>query len=121
MDPQGRNDWLTLDDEALAKQCQVVTCRGTGPGGQKRNKTSSMVRLLHLPSGIASENDETRSQHLNRIYAIRNLRLKIALGVRLPAETAPIGEPPGVNSNGYALWLARILDVLEAVGGRAHV
>ena len=118
MDTQGRNDWLSLDDEALVKQCQVVTCRGTGPGGQKRNKTSSMVRLLHLPSGIASENDETRSQHLNRIYAIRNLRLKIALGVRLPAETAPIGEPPGVNANSYALWLARILDVLEAVGYR---
>ena len=115
MDTQERNNWLSLDDEALAKQCRIDTCRGTGPGGQKRNKTSSMVRLLHLPSGILSENDETRSQHLNRIYAIRNLRMKLALGVRLPAENGPIGEPPGVNSDRYALWLARILDVLEAV------
>ncbi len=118
MDLQGRNDWLSLDDEALAKQCRIDTCRGTGPGGQKRNKTSSMVRLLHLPSGILSENDETRSQHLNRIYAIRNLRMKLALGVRLPAENGPIGEPPGVNADSYALWLARILDALEAVGYR---
>ena len=118
MESSGRNDWLALDDDGLLKQCRIDTCRGTGPGGQKRNKTSSMVRLLHIPSGILSENDETRSQHLNRIYALRNLRFKLAFGLRLPAEPSPIGEPPGVNSDGYALWLARILDALEAVGYR---
>lgn len=118
MEPLGRNDWLAQDDEGLLKQCRIDTCRGSGPGGQKRNKTSSMVRLLHIPSGILSENDETRSQHLNRLYALRNLRLKLALEVRLPAEAGSIGDPPGVNSDGYALWLARILDALESVGYR---
>ena len=49
MDLKERNEWLALDDEALAKQCHIDTCRGTGPGGQKRNKTSSMVRLLPEP------------------------------------------------------------------------
>ena len=118
MSESTRNEWLSLDDEALARQCRIDTCRGSGPGGQKRNKTSSMVRLLHLPSGILSENDETRSQHLNRIYAIRNLRLKIALSCRIPAETGPIGDPPGLRSDSYSLWLARVLDVLEEKGYR---
>jgi protein subunit release factor A len=40
--------------------------RGTGNGGQKRNKTSSKVRCFHPPSGAEGVDDATRSQHLNR-------------------------------------------------------
>ena len=40
--------------------------RGTGKGGQKRNKTSSKARCVHVPSGAEGVSDETRSQHQNR-------------------------------------------------------
>ena len=50
---------------------------GGGPGGQKTNKTSSVVRLLHLPSGIAVKCGETRSRETNRMLARRAVAEKI--------------------------------------------
>lgn len=46
---------------------------GGGPGGQKTNKTSSVVRLVHAPSGIAVKVGESRSREDNRYLARRML------------------------------------------------
>lgn len=46
---------------------------GGGPGGQKTNKTSNVVRLVHAPSGIAVKCGETRSRETNRYLARRIL------------------------------------------------
>lgn len=46
--------------------CDWQYMRGTGPGGQKRNKTESKVRCTHRASGAVGESDETRSQHDNK-------------------------------------------------------
>lgn len=115
MSEENRDDWLTMPDETLLRQCSVMVCRGTGPGGQKRNKTSSAVRLLHEPSGVSAENDESRSQHTNRVFALKSLRLKMALKLRMPPVSCVLGKAPGANSPGFLLWLARIMDILESV------
>lgn len=47
--------------------------RGSGPGGQKVNKTSSCVYLLHKPSGIEIKCQRERSQAMNRFFARREL------------------------------------------------
>jgi protein subunit release factor B len=47
--------------------------RGSGRGGQKINKTSSCVQLLHLPSGIQIKCQQTRMRELNRFLARREL------------------------------------------------
>lgn len=47
--------------------------RGSGSGGQKRNKTSSCVVLRHRPSGLEVRCERERSQTLNRFYARREL------------------------------------------------
>lgn len=47
--------------------------RGSGPGGQKINKTSSCVLLTHRPTGIQVKCGQTRSQALNRFLARRRL------------------------------------------------
>jgi protein subunit release factor B len=52
-----------------ASDCEWEYMRGTGPGGQKRNKTESKVRCTHRPSGAVGESDETRSQHDNKRLA----------------------------------------------------
>jgi len=46
---------------------------GGGPGGQKTNKTSSVVRLAHEPSGVAVKVGESRSREINRWLARRLL------------------------------------------------
>lgn len=49
-----------------ASDCKWEYLRGTGPGGQKRNKTESAVRCTHEPSGAIGFSDITRSQHQNK-------------------------------------------------------
>ena len=48
--------------------------KGSGPGGQKINKTSSAVQLKHIPSGIVVKYQDTRSRALNRKVARRLLQ-----------------------------------------------
>jgi protein subunit release factor B len=47
--------------------------RSSGPGGQKVNKTSSCVYLVHLPTGLSVKCQQERSQALNRFLARRLL------------------------------------------------
>jgi protein subunit release factor B len=53
--------------------------KGTGPGGQKINKTSSAVQLKHLPTGLVIKCQETRSRSQNRKIARRILAEKIEI------------------------------------------
>src|SRR4029079_11174332 len=87
-----RSAWTTLTDAQLLAQCEIDTYRASGPGGQKRNKTSSAVRLRHGPSGMIVIAEESRSQHENRARALRRLRQALFLKVReelAPAEVRP--------------------------------
>jgi protein subunit release factor B len=56
-----------------AKDCRFDYSRGTGPGGQKRNKTSSAARCTHIASGAVGRSDDTRSQHQNKRIAFRRM------------------------------------------------
>ncbi len=51
--------------------------RSSGPGGQKVNKSSSCVHLVHIPSGLSVKCQQERSQTLNRYLARRVLLDKI--------------------------------------------
>ncbi|MCG3138884.1 MAG: Peptide chain release factor 2 [Phycisphaerae bacterium] len=77
-------DYLLLEDDVLLSQCTVHCYRASGPGGQKRNKTSSAVRLHHHPTGLLAQAEEDRSQHVNRQHALQRLRLKLAIEQLLP-------------------------------------
>src|SRR5260370_6042877 len=87
-----RATWAGLNDQRLLAQCAVDTYRASGPGGQKRNKTSSAVRLRHLPSGLIVIAEESRSQHENRARAFRRLRHAPFLQLRHGLE--PEGPTP---------------------------
>ena len=77
-----RAEWTRLSDAQLLDQCEVDTYRASGPGGQKRNKTSSAVRVRHPPSGLIVIAEESRSQHENRARALRRLRQAFYLKIR---------------------------------------
>lgn len=58
--------------------------RSSGPGGQHLNKTSSAVKVRHIPTGLEAGCSKERSQSLNRFLARRELLEKIAGSRGLP-------------------------------------
>lgn len=129
-----RSRWTSLSDPQLLAQCDVDTYRASGPGGQKRNKTSSAVRLRHLPSGLIVIAEESRSQHENKAKALKRLRKALYLELReeVPAIADAIAALPdfidaraadgrlhlGVKNPRFWPVVGVVLDVLAAVEAR---
>lgn len=59
------------------RDVDVTTARGSGPGGQNRNKTESCVIVTHKPTGIQVRIDNERSQHQNKATAMKVLAAKL--------------------------------------------
>ena len=125
-------DALRLSDRELLAECDVHTYRASGPGGQKRNKVESAVRIRHRPTGTTAIAEESRSQLENRPRALRRLREAIALRVRTPIELAEFHLPNELvavlrsggrlqlneHSPDYPIIVATLLDLLSACTGR---
>jgi hypothetical protein len=83
---------LSLDSKALLKQCKITRQQASGPGGQKRNRVYSAVRLCHPKSGLESTACESRQAAVNLASALHKLRLKTALLVTRQEEAAQPGN-----------------------------
>src|SRR5271155_3533658 len=94
-------DLRKLTDEQLLAQCRVEAYRGSGPGGQKRNKTSSAVRITHEATGLSAIGTESRSQSQNKSKALRRLRLRLALEIREPWKDRMVNPDVSVRSEGF--------------------
>jgi hypothetical protein len=127
---RGARSWLDASDAELLTQCEIDFYRASGPGGQKRNKTSSAVRLRHGPTALIVTAVESRSQHENKGRALRRLRQAIALSQRnavRPGDRPPrffadaLQRDPGlrVNPKNPDYWhiVQYVLDVLAACRG----
>lgn len=70
-------DPSTVVGKALdPKDVELVATRGSGPGGQHRNKTESCIIATHLPTGISARID-LKSQHQSRQVALQVLAARI--------------------------------------------
>ena len=88
-----------LSVELLLRDCDIQRTRGSGPGGQHRNKVETAIVITHQPSGVTGQASERRSQHKNREVAVQRLRVNLALQVRTPVDS---DDPPS------ELWQSRI-------------
>lgn len=105
-----RNTWLSYEDDRLLKDCDCDTFKATGKGGQKRNKTSSAIRLTHLLSGIAVTASDSRIQQENKRHALKKLRFKLALHLR--DNIVKVQNDMSPRNPNYHLWVAMIFDIL---------
>lgn len=101
------------------------THRGSGPGGQKRNKTSSAVRAVHTPTGLTAVSDDDRDQRRNRATALLRLRHELTVRCRKltyldrpdpPSDWSPALLEVSQKHPRYLEALGHALDVLHAAG-----
>ena len=67
----------SIEVDIRPEDIEMEVYRSSGAGGQKVNKTSSAVRLIHKPTGIVVSCQTQRSQYQNKDYAMKMLRSKL--------------------------------------------
>jgi protein subunit release factor A len=78
VDTKGASGYSSVDLEELQREVIVEAFRAPGPGGQRKNRKETAVRLKHIPTGVTVVASERRSQAMNREVAFQRLRQKLA-------------------------------------------
>jgi len=108
-----RNFWLICDDSALLAKCKITEFQSSGPGGQKRNRKYSAIRLFHTPSNIEVIAVDSRSQNVNKFSALKKLRNQIAMNIRSEEPLSIDTFVISLRNPQYPRFLAVLFDALH--------
>ena len=86
----------STDRASLERDCEMQFFRGTGPGGQNRNKVETAVRLVHRPTGLMVTAEEHRTQRANREAAYTRMAARLEEMQR--PEVPRVPTKPSVGS-----------------------
>ena len=109
-----RNSLLLMDDSTLCSICRITFSKDSGPGGQKRNKTSSLATVELPELGVSASDCTERSQFRNRSNALKKLRMMLALNFRESELKIPENMACSMNSPAYPLFAAQLLDIMQS-------
>ena len=90
-----------IDIEIREEDIKMEVFRASGAGGQHINKTSSAVRLIHIPTGFVAACQEERSQLQNRAKAMQMLKAKLYMKEKEEQEAKIAGIRGEVKDNGW--------------------
>ncbi|MCM8531461.1 MAG: peptide chain release factor-like protein [Lentisphaeraceae bacterium] len=110
---QNRESLLKLSDQELLNICNTDHFIATGKGGQKRNKTSSAVRVTLKDSHILASASNDRQQSVNKKLALRKLRIAIALEIREEAKPWLGQWDMNIKNPKYPIFIACLIDNLK--------
>ena len=90
-----------LDVEINDDEIRIDTYRSSGAGGQHINKTSSAIRITHIPTGIVVQCQNERSQHSNKDTAMKMLTAKLFMMKEEENKAKLAGIRGEVTDNGW--------------------
>ena len=128
----GAYPFITVGDKEFARSCRLEFYMASGPGGQKRNRTYSAVRVTHKKTNLSAIAEESRSQPENKEKALKRLKKKIALNLRKDFSVTGFKVHPEasivflkngiekINSRNrlYPIFCAILLDAVFAAKGK---
>jgi len=94
-----KTEYVYTGAEDLQNEVEITYFKSSGPGGQKKNKTSSAVRIKHVPTGIMAIATESRSQHKNREMAWQRLIARLEKLNEKPKRRIPTRPPASAKES----------------------
>ncbi|MFH1202314.1 MAG: peptide chain release factor-like protein [Candidatus Omnitrophota bacterium] len=96
---QGVSPIFKTDLKSLEKETKVIFYKSSGPGGQRKNKRETAVRLHHIPSGLTVVATEMRLQTQNLDLAFRRLIIKLKQLNKRPKKRVSTAKPVAIREH----------------------